>query len=212
MGNGVANVQTGTLTNGTTYAITARVTDPARNQSGASGSFTVTEDTTAPEAPTIASGNDNVLPVTGNLTSGAHTNDTDLTVQVSLAGTGALAGDTVQLYNGSTTASQLGTSYTLTATDIGNGFANVQTGTLTNGTTYAITARVTDSAGNQSGASGSFTVTEDTTAPAAPTIASVNDNVLPVTGNLTSGAHTNDTDLTVQVSLAGTGALAGFFF
>src|SRR5258706_225596 len=104
-----------------------------------------------------------------SLTSGAHTNDTDLTVQVSLTGTGALAGDTVQLYNGSTTASQLGTSYTLTATDITNGFANVQTGTLTDGTTYAITARVTDSAGNQSGASGSFTVTEDTTAPAAPT-------------------------------------------
>ncbi len=90
-------------------------------------------------------------------------------MQVSLTGTGALAGDTVQLYNGSTTASQLGTSYTLTATDITNGFANVQTGTLTDGTTYAITARVTDSAGNQSGASGSFTVTEDTTAPAAPT-------------------------------------------
>ena len=70
-------------------------------------------------------------------------------MKVSLTGTGALAGDTVQLYNGTGTGSQLGTSYTLLSGDITNGFANVQTGTLSNGTTYAITARVTD-AGRQS--------------------------------------------------------------
>jgi len=34
--------------------------------------------------------------------------------------------------------------------DITAGFANVQTGTLTDGTTYTITATVTDAAGNQS--------------------------------------------------------------
>src|SRR5260370_27314030 len=50
------------------------------------------------------------------------------------------SGDTVQLYNGTGTVSQLGTSYILTASDITNTFANVQTGTLTNGTTYAITS------------------------------------------------------------------------
>src|SRR5260370_12859210 len=63
------------------------------------------------------------------------------------------SGDTVQLYNGTGTVSQLGTSYTLTASDITNTFANVQTGTLANGTTYAITARVTDAAGNQNAVS-----------------------------------------------------------
>ena len=51
-------------------------------------------------------------------------------MKVSLTGTGAVAGDTVQLYNGTGTGSQLGTSYTLLSGDISNGFANVQTGTL----------------------------------------------------------------------------------
>src|SRR5439155_1706210 len=137
--------------------------------SGASGSFTVTEDTTAPAAPTGLT----VDPTTDSGIVGDNKTNVQARSEErrvgKVGGTGALAGDTVQIYNGSTTASQLGTSYTLTATDIGNGFANVQTGTLTDGTTYAISARFTDSAGNQSGASGSFTVTEDTTAPAAPT-------------------------------------------
>ncbi|MFD2273824.1 VCBS domain-containing protein [Undibacterium arcticum] len=206
---GLVNLQTGTLTNGTTYNMTAKITDAAGNISGASNTFTVTEDTTAPSAATISSVTDDVSPVTGTLTSGASTNDTDLTVKVSLTGTSAVAGDTVQLYNGTGTGSQLGTSYTLTSTDISNTFANVQTGTLTNGTTYAITARVTDAAGNQSVVStNTFTVTEDTTAPNAPSITTVTDDVAPVTGTLTSGASSNDTDLTVKVTLPTTGSLA----
>ncbi len=39
---------------------------------------------------------DNVAPLTGTLANRAYTNDPDPTVQVSLSGTGALAGDTVQ--------------------------------------------------------------------------------------------------------------------
>ena len=120
-----------------------------------------------PPGPSITSVTDDVLPVTGTLTNGASTNDNNLTVNVSLIGTGAAAGSTIQLYNGTGTASQLGTSYTLTAADITNGFANVQTGGLNNGTTYVITARVTEVSG-QSGASASFTVIEDQTAPNSP--------------------------------------------
>ena len=108
--------------------------------------------------------------MTGALTSGGSTNDTDLTVRVSLSGTNAVAGNTIQLYNGTGTGSQLGTSYTMTAGDISNGFADVQTGALSNGATYTLTARVTDGAGNQSAASGSFIITEADTAPAAPAI------------------------------------------
>src|SRR5258708_408523 len=78
----------------------------------------------------------------------------------------------------------------------------MQTGTLINGTTYDLTARITDAAGKQSAVSNTCTVIEDTTAPNAPTISTVNDDVAPVTGNLSSGARTNDTDLTVTVSLA----------
>ncbi|HKU09160.1 MAG TPA: Ig-like domain-containing protein [Bradyrhizobium sp.] len=140
---------------------------------------------------------DDVLPVTGTLTSGGSTNDTDLTVAVSLSGTGAVAGDTVQLYNGTGTGSQLGTSYTLTATDIANGAVNLQTGTLTNGTTYTITARVTDQAGNQSNASSSFTVTEDTTAPNAGTLALTG---FTDTGSSASDFVTQDNSFTLSLS------------
>jgi hypothetical protein len=92
------------------------------------GTYTATGDTTAPSAASISSVNDDVAPVIGPISSGAVTNDPDLTVKVSLSGTGAFAGDTVQLYNGTNTGSQLGSSYALTSTDISNGFANVQNG------------------------------------------------------------------------------------
>ena len=119
-----------------------------------------------PSPASITSVIDNVAPLTGTLTNGSSTNDPDPIVQVSLSGTGALAGDTLLLYNGTDTGSPLGSSYTLTSTDISNGFANIQPGTLTNGTTYTLTARITDAAGNQSAVStNSFTLTEDTTSP-----------------------------------------------
>ena len=145
----------------------------------------------------ITSVTDDVLPVTGALTSGGSTNDTDLTVRVSLSGTNAVAGDTLQLYNGTGTSSQLGTSYTITSGDISNGFADVQTGALSNGATYTLTARVTDGAGNQSTASGSFIITEAGTAPAAPAITSVTDDVPPVTGTVADNGVTNDATLTI---------------
>src|SRR5205814_9290188 len=56
----------------------------------------------------------------------------------------------------------------------------------------------TDAAGNEGAASTGFTVIEDTVAPNAPTISTVNDNVSPVTGDLANGASTNDTTLTVS--------------
>ena len=195
--NGFADVQTGALSHGATYTLTARITDAAGNQSGASGPFIVTETGTAPNAPSITSVTDDVALLTGPLVSGGSTNDTDLAVRVSLGGTSAVAGNTIQLYNGAGTGSQLGTSYTLTASDIANGFADVQTGTLSNGVTYTLTARITDAAGNQSGASSSFIVTEDTSAPTAPSIASVTDDVSPVTGSVADNDVTNDATLTI---------------
>src|SRR5205823_2073795 len=102
------------------------------------------------------------------------------------------AGDTVQLYNGTTA---LGLAHVLTSAEITAGSVDLQTGTLSNATTYDITAKITDTAGNQSAASNTFTVIEDTTAPNAPAITAVNDDVSPVTGNLTSCNRTNATDL-----------------
>ncbi len=100
----------------------------------------------------------------GTLTSGTTTNDTDLTVKVSLPATGslAMAGNTVQLFNGTAT---LDTAHVLTAAEISAGLVNPQTGTLSDGTTYSATAKLTDAAGNVSNAANAFTVTENITAP-----------------------------------------------
>ena len=51
------------------------------------------------------------------------------------------------------TPTALGSAYTLLAADITNGFAEVPTGTLSNGTTYTFNAKVIDNAGNASAAS-----------------------------------------------------------
>src|SRR5207247_9636608 len=49
---------------------------------------------------------------------------------------------------------------------------------------------------NQGAASAAYTVTVDTTAPAAPAITAATDNVAPVTGTVSSGGSTNDTTVT----------------
>ena len=170
---------------------------------GNTASQAITIDTTATNPPTITSVTDDVGTITGTLTSGGRTDDTNLTVKVTLPTTGtlAVAGDTIQLYN-STTA--LGTAYTLLADDITNGFANVATGTLTNGTTYTINAKVIDIAGNASTASGNFTTTVDTTAPNVSSIAyGTND------GNLAAGeAITLLVNFSESVTVTGTPTLA----
>jgi len=171
-----------------THSFTATATDAAGNVSAASTAYAVTIDTAAPSAPTITAVADDVAPVTGAVANNGFTNDADLAVKVSLGGTGAVAGDTVQLYNGSGTGSQLGSSYTLTSTDISSGFANVQTGTLSNGSTYTLTARITDAAGNQSAVStNSWTVTEDTTAPTVSSVVATGAGITGGDGDLNAG-------------------------
>jgi hypothetical protein len=128
-----------------------------------SAPFTFTFDTITPGAPSILSVIDNVVPGTGSLSAGASTNDTDLAVSVSVTGLGAVAGDTVQLYNGTGTGSPLGI-HTITSQDLTNGAASIQTGTLSTTGTFDLTARLIDQAGNTSGASSPFTVVEDPSA------------------------------------------------
>ncbi len=148
------------------YKFQAVVTDPAGNSS-TSNVIEVIVDNTAPTVPTISAVSENVAPVTGMLTSGASTNDPDLTVKVGLPTTGSLAvaGNTVQLFNG---AAALGAAHVLTSGEVNAGFVSLQTGMLVGGTTYDITAKLTDAAGNFSNAN-KFTVIEDDTAPSAPT-------------------------------------------
>ena len=114
---------------------------------------------------------DDVLPVTGVVANGGSTDDTTPTVRIGLSGTNAAAGDQAQLFNGT---SALGSAIVLTSGNISNGFVDVTTAALAQGT-YNFNAKITDVAGNTSGASSNYTVTiasgADTT---APTVQSIN--------------------------------------
>jgi VCBS repeat-containing protein len=114
----------------------------------------------APNAPTITRLTDDVSPVTGTVANGASTNDTTPTVRVSLTGTGAVAGDIVQLFNG---ASTLGSAVTLSSGDISAGFKDITPSALSQGT-YNLNATITDT-GNTSAHSTDYSVTVDTKAP-----------------------------------------------
>ncbi len=162
--NGYVDITTTTLSNGSTYVLTAKAIDSAGNASTASSSHTITVDTTAPGAPSITSVTDDQGSITGAVANNGSTNDTQPVVRVSLSGTNAVSSDTVQLYN---SGSALGSATTLTGTHITNGYVDITTTTLSNGSTYVLTAKVIDSAGNTSTASANHTITIDTTAPTA---------------------------------------------
>ena len=208
--NGFVDITTAALSNGTTYNFRAAVIDAAGNASAESTDLPsdITIDTTAPNAPSITSVTDDASPVTGPVADGGSTNDTTPTIRVSLSGTGAVAGDSVQLYNGTT---PLGSAVSLSGTNISNGFVDITTAALSNGTTYNFRAAVIDAAGNTSAESTdhAWDITIDTTAPNAPSITSVTDDASPVTGPVADGGSTNDTTPTIRVSLSGTGAVAG---
>uniref|UniRef100_UPI0031378513 beta strand repeat-containing protein n=1 Tax=Synechococcus sp. UW140 TaxID=368503 RepID=UPI0031378513 len=169
------------LLGGSTYVFNATATDAAGNVSAAS-SYSVTVDTAAPAAPTITSITDDAAPITGTIAPGGFTNDTSLLLTGS-----AEAASTVSIYNGS---SLLGTT---TANNTTGAWSYSATGLL-GGSTYTFKAKATDAAGNISVAS-SYSVTVDTSAPAAPTITSITDDAAPITGTIAPGGFTNDTSL-----------------
>ena len=117
---------------------------------------TTPADTTAPHAPAI-SVTDDVAPVTGVVANGGSTNDATPTIHVDLSGTGAVAGDTVELFNGTT---RVGNPVTLTAANIAAGPIEFKL-TLSDGT-YHLNASITDAAGNTSAASNEVDFTVDT--------------------------------------------------
>ncbi|AFM14725.1 hypothetical protein Turpa_4092 [Turneriella parva DSM 21527] len=127
--------------------------------------ITITFDNTAsaaPGTPVLVAGSD-----TGTSNSDKLTNAT--TPQFTVT---CVVGESVQLYNG---ASTTGTAQSCTSSPV-----TLTAGTLTAGTYASINARQTDSAGNQSGASGNATsMIIDTTAPSHVSDA--------LTNNTTSG-------------------------
>ena len=137
----------------------------------------------APTAPAIVSITDDVGPVVGVVANGSSTNDTNLTVRIATGSN--FPGDVIQLFDGTTA---IGSPVTLTVANIAAGFVNIQTGALSDAT-HAITAKVTDATGAQSGAAAAINVTVDTVAPAVAVTGVVVDtaNLPVVTVNGTVG-------------------------
>jgi hypothetical protein len=162
-----------------THALTAIATNAAGLQSPASASYTVTVDTTAPATPVLTSVTDDVGSSQGALTNGASTDDTRPT----LAGT-AEANATVSIFDGATL---LGTT---TANGAGAWSFTPPTALATGG--HSLTVTATDAVGNTSGATAAFTLTVDTTPPAAPTITGASDDVGVIQGPVANGGVTDD--------------------
>ena len=171
-GSGAWSFTTGTLSNAA-HSFTATATDAAGNTGVASAAMSVTVDTAAPVAPSIASF------TTDSGTVGDHiTNDTTLTL------TGAAeANATVKVFDGATL---LGS-----AVANGSGAWSFTTAALASGA-HSLTATATDAAGNSGVASAALAVTIDTATPVAPSIASFTTD----SGTVGDGI-TNDTTLTL---------------
>ncbi len=200
-GTGAWSFTTAALANGA-HSLTATATDAAGNTGVASAALGVTIDTTAPVAPSIASFSTDSGTVGDGLT-----NDNTLT----LTGT-AEANSTVKVFDGATL---LGS-----ATANGTGAWSFTTAALANGA-HSLTATATDAAGNTGAASAALSVTIDTTAPVAPSIASfstdsgtvgdgiTNDNTLTLTGTAEANSTVKVFDgatLLGSVAADGTGA------
>ncbi|KDF72519.1 hypothetical protein P832_02694 [Enterobacter kobei] len=142
-----------------------------------------------PDIPVITAINDDTAPLTGDV-KGKTTND----ITPTLTGT-AEAGSLVTIYQDG------GLTPVATVTADGSGNWSYTPAALGEGLhSFEVTATLN---GATSGRSPAASVTVDLTAPGAPTIGAVIDDVGPGTGPLTNGQTTNDN----QPTLTGTGAV-----
>ncbi|TNV15159.1 BapA prefix-like domain-containing protein [Buttiauxella sp. B2] len=177
----IAPAQTGS------EALTAIAQDQAGNQ-GAAADF-AGSGSGLPPAPVITDALDDVGAVTGPVANGGSTDDTTPT----LNGT-AVAGAEVSIYQDGI----LLTFIPPVIADIsGNWSYQIPAGLSEGSHTFTVSQTVGSLASGQSPV---FTITVDTTAPTAPVITSVADDVAPITGNVTSGQATNDPRPTITGS------------
>ncbi|MHA2899524.1 BapA/Bap/LapF family large adhesin [Enterobacter sp. H2G27] len=163
--------------------LTADATDTAGNTSPTTSA--AAPDITPPQTPVIVSVVDDVQTSTGPVGPNGITNDRAPTVN----GTGE-AGSTITIYNGSDV---LGTVVVPSS----GLWSFTPPAPLTDGT-YVLTAKATDPAGNPSGLSDSWTIDVDGTAPGAPVISQVVDDVPGRTGAIDLNGTTNDTTPTLS--------------
>ncbi|KFK92839.1 Ig-like domain-containing protein, partial [Serratia sp. Ag1] len=170
------------------HSITTTATDKAGNTSDPSDAFDLTTDYSAPDASKVAitGVDDAVGTIVGNVAAGGTTDDNRPTIK----GTGAEAGNTITVYNGTTV---IGTA--LVQAD--GTWSLKPTLPLADGL-VTLTAKETDPVGNSTAASPEYDFTVSTQAPAAPVIGTVEDNVEPHTGPLQKGEITNDNTPTLK--------------
>ena len=112
--------------------------------------------------------------------------------RVNLSGTGAVAGDVVELLlNGA--AFGTAKTATLVSTNISNGYVDFSVASVEFGADGAksLTARLTDQAGNISNASAARLFTLDTVAPTPPSVALAADTGISGSDRLTNNASIN---------------------
>ena len=184
-------------TAGTSYSITARVADAAGNLGTASAARTFTLDTTAPATTAAITGVADALGLLqGALANGGRTDDPKPTISGTLSA--ALATDeSLRIFNGNTL---LGSA---TVNNTARTWSFTPTLPATAGTSYSITARVADAAGNLGTASAARTFTLDTTAPATTAaITAVTDNVGLIQGTVAPAGRTDDPKPTISGTLS----------
>jgi Ca2+-binding RTX toxin-like protein len=139
------------------YVFTAAVVDGAGNSGPLSPARSMVLDVTAPtQTVTISGVSDNSDPVQGAIAAGGRTNDTTPTLSGTISAALAAA-ETLHIFNGVTL---LGSATVNNTT-----WSYIPTLPASAGTTYNITARVADAAGNLATASAVRSFTLDTTAP-----------------------------------------------
>lgn len=183
------------------HNIVATAADAAGNVSTLSNLFSFNVDTVAPTSATIdhvayMAFSDLTLTLT-DLANGDSIGRADLYFLGS-----AEAGSRVDLYNGA----QLIGSTTADA----NGTWRFIPDPPLDENAYSITVRATDAAGNTSDAGNTFAFAIDATAPDAPTILSLNDDLAPNIGTVTNHGATNDNQPTFN-GTAEAGSTVTFF-
>ncbi|WP_413499167.1 BapA/Bap/LapF family large adhesin [Buttiauxella gaviniae] len=153
----------------------------AKGESEPSGSYTITIDTVAPEAPELAQLQDNTGKITGVITNGMPTDEN----QPGIHGKGE-PGDKVTIFDNGVQIAQV------TVDGSGN-WTFTPSQPLADGT-HTITLIQTDAAGNISSATTSPTFTVDHTPPAAAAIDNVSLDGTTVTGTAEAGAIVTVTD------------------
>ncbi|EKU32073.1 BapA/Bap/LapF family large adhesin, partial [Citrobacter sp. L17] len=180
-------VPTNLALNDRIHQFTVSATDAAGNVITSPIVVSVTVDTQAPGTPVILTATDDVGNAPTDLPTGSRSNDT----LPLLKGTGTVD-STITIYDGATLIG--------TATVVSGGTWSFQiTQPLSEGP-HTLSAIATDAAGNASNA-GNFTLTIDTTPPAAPVITTVEGLIGSTTQELTNGGSTKS----LAPTLSGTG-------